>query len=134
MLRCSRCWNHLNVLARAIRQWTLPLFLCSLRSRQSRTRCILSASALPPGWDEFGYAEFDSDGRRNWFHISGNLHCLRNAGREWQRVNGKFLSSLDFVHSIVDRRIFYRHGASGIFYIICFYVDDCWTYCEDDAE
>ena len=86
---------------------------------------------VPPGWDEFGYPEFGADGRRNWFHLRGNLPGLRNAGREWQRVNDEFLLHLGFVQSIVDRRIFYRHDPNDCLFIICVYVDDYWTYCED---
>ena len=42
---------------------------------------------VPPAWDDFGFPEFGPDGRRNWFHLCGNLPGLRNASLEWQRVN-----------------------------------------------
>jgi hypothetical protein len=89
---------------------------------------------VPPGWEDFGYPEFGSDGRRNWFHLCGNLPGLRNAGLEWQRVNDDFLLGLGFTQSIVDRRIFFRPGAAGTLFLICVYVDDYWTFCEDDSE
>ena len=89
---------------------------------------------VPPGWDEFGYPEFGADGRRNWFHLCGNLPGLRNAGLEWQRVNDEFLTGQGFSQSIVDRRIFYRLRDDGKLFLICVYVDDYWTFCEDDDE
>jgi hypothetical protein len=89
---------------------------------------------VPPGWEEFGYPEFGTDGRRNWFHLCGNLPGLRNAGLEWQRVNDEFLLGQGFSQSIVDRRVFYRLRDDGKLFLICVYVDDYWTFCEDDAE
>ena len=89
---------------------------------------------VPPAWEDFGFPEFGPDGRRNWFHLCGNLPGLRNAGLEWQRVNDDFLLGLGFTQSIVDRRIFFRFGPNDTVFIICVYVDDYWTFCECDTE
>ena len=38
---------------------------------------------VPAGWGEFGYDQYDADGNRNWFEITGNVPGLRDAGRMW---------------------------------------------------
>ena len=63
----------------------------------------------------------------------GNTPGLRDAGREFAKVYDAFLFEHGFQQSIVERRLFYRHGTGGLA-VICVYVDDNWTYFEDDAE
>jgi len=87
---------------------------------------------VPAGWEDLGYPE-RTDGRRNFFEVVGNTPGLRDAGREFAKVYDAFLFAEGFVQSIVERRLFYRHLPTGLA-VVCVYVDDNWTYFEDDAE
>jgi hypothetical protein len=91
---------------------------------------------VPAGWDEFGYKQYANDGSRNWFEITGNVPGLRDAGRVWAADCDAFLLGEGFTQSIVDRRVFVKQltaiGGECLF-IVAVYVDDYWTYCEDDT-
>ena len=55
----------------------------------------------------------------------------------WAADCDAFLLGEGFVQSIVDRRVFIKQLApevGGKLFVIGVYVDDYWTYCEDDAE
>ena len=91
---------------------------------------------VPAAWDEFGYQQFDGNGARNWFEITGNVPGLRDAGRVWAADCDAFLLGEGFVQSIVDRRVFIRQLSptpGDKLFVVGVYVDDYWTYCEDDA-
>ena len=91
---------------------------------------------IPQGWVEFGCPAFGADGSRNWFEITGNVPGLRDAGRIWAADCDAFLAGEGFVQSIVDRRVFIKQlgaRAGDKIFVIGVYVDDYWTYCEDDA-
>jgi hypothetical protein len=90
---------------------------------------------VPAGWGDFGYHQYDGNGDRNWFEITGNVPGLRDAGRVWAADCDAFLLAEGFTQSIVDRRVFVKQltakGGECLF-IVAVYVDDYWTYCEDD--
>ena len=91
---------------------------------------------IPAGWDKFGCPAVGKDGTRNWFEITGNVPGLRDAGRVWAADCDAFLLGEGFVQSIVDRRVFIKQlGAftGDKIFVIGVYVDDYWTYCEDDV-
>jgi hypothetical protein len=61
---------------------------------------------------------------------------LRDAGRVWAADCDAFLLAEGFVQSIVDRRLFIKQLTSTpgeLLFIVGVYVDDYWTYCEDDT-
>jgi hypothetical protein len=73
---------------------------------------------------------------RTEFEITGNVPGLRDAGRVWAADCDAFLLGEGFVQSIVDRRVFIKQlGAftGDKIFVIGVYVDDYWTYCEDDV-
>ena len=91
---------------------------------------------IPAGWDKFGCPASGEDGSRNWFEITGNVPGLRDAGRVWAADCDTFLLGERFVKSIMDRRVIIKQlGAftGDTLFIIGVYVDDYWTYCEDDV-
>ena len=91
---------------------------------------------VPEGWDVFGYYARAADGSRNWFEVMGNVPGLRDAGRVWAADNDDFLLGEGFVQSVVDRRVFIKQLSSTPgekLFVVGVYVDDYWTYCEDDA-
>ena len=91
---------------------------------------------VPVGWADFGCPERNADGERNWFEITGNVPGLRDAGRVWAADCDAFLLGEGFVKSIVDRRVFIKQlgpERGDKLFVIGVYVDDYWTYCEDDA-
>ena len=57
---------------------------------------------------------------------------LRDAGRVWAKDCDDFLAAEGFKASIVDRRIFIKHLAGEKLFVVGAYIDDYWTYCEDD--
>ena len=60
----------------------------------------------------------------------------RDAGRVWAADCDAFLLGEGFVQSIVDRSVFIKQlGAFTCdkIFVIGVYVDDYWTYCEDDV-
>jgi hypothetical protein len=90
---------------------------------------------VPMGWGAFGYDPVAEDGSRNWFEITGNVPGLRDAGRVWGADCDEFLLGEGFVQSIVDRRLFIKQlgpKPGDKLFVIGVYVDDYWTYCEDD--
>ena len=92
---------------------------------------------VPEGWDVFGYYARAADGSRNWFEVTGNVPGLWDAGRVWAADNDDFLLGEGFVQSVVDRRVFIKQLSSTPgekLFIVGVYVDDYWTYCEDDAS
>ena len=88
---------------------------------------------VPLGWDALGYPSH-TGGLRNYFNAVGNAPGLRDAGRAFYLVYAAWLADNGFKQSIVERCLFYRHSPSGALAIICVYVDDNWTYFEDDSE
>jgi len=91
---------------------------------------------VPLGWGAFGYEPYAGDGTRNWFEITGNVPGLRDAGRIWMKDCDDFLLGEGFVQSIVDRRMFIKQlgkKPGDKLFVVGVYVDDYWTYCEDDA-
>jgi hypothetical protein len=90
---------------------------------------------VPAGWDAFGYRSHADDGSRNWFEVTGNVPGLRDAGRIWGEDCDDFLLGEGFVQSVVDRRVFIKQLSptpGEALFIVGVYVDDYWTYCEDD--
>ena len=90
---------------------------------------------VPEGWDVLGYETRARDGTRNWFEITGNVPGLRDAGRTWALDCDSFLLAEGFVQSVVDRRVFIKQLSpipGETLFIVGVYVDDYWTYCEDD--
>jgi hypothetical protein len=90
---------------------------------------------VPEGWDVLGYETRARDGTRNWFEITGNVPGLRDAGRTWALNCDSFLLAEGFVQSVVDRRVFIKQLSpipGETLFIVGVYVDDYWTYCEDD--
>jgi hypothetical protein len=90
---------------------------------------------VPAGWDTFRYRYHADDGSRNWFEVTGNVPGLRDAGRIWGEDCDDFLLGEGFVQSVVDRRVFIKQLSptpGETLSIIGVYVDDYWTYCEDD--
>ena len=88
------------------------------------------------GWDVFGYKTHADGGSRKWFKVSGNVPGLRDAGRVWAADCDEFLMSKGFVQSVVNRRVLIKQlspVAGEKRFVIGVYVDDYWTYCEDDA-
>jgi len=86
---------------------------------------------VPAGWDELGYPPVTNN-MRNWFQVSGNIPGLRDAGRIWEIEYDSFLLGYGFEQSIVDRRVFVLHLPHNKLFIIAVYVDDNWTFCDDD--
>jgi hypothetical protein len=82
-----------------------------------------------------GYHARADDGSRNWFEITGNVPGLRDAGRTWGADCDAFLLAEGFVQSVMDRRVFIKQLSpipGETLFIVGVYVDDYWTYCEDD--
>ena len=93
---------------------------------------------VPPGWDIFGYPEYDEVGKRNYFRVVGNVPGRQDAGVIWQDEYDGWLKGQGFSQSIVDRRVFYKailrvDGGTGLF-VIGVFVDDNWIHCECTAE
>ena len=90
---------------------------------------------VPEGWEFMGYRSRADDGSRNWFEITGNVPGLRDAGRTWGADCDAFLLAEGFIQSIMDRRVFIKQLTpipGETLFIVGVYVDDYWTYCEDD--
>jgi len=89
---------------------------------------------VPPGFAQFGFPEFDSNGNRNYFAITGNLPGRQDAGLIWQECNDEFLRGFGFTQSEVDRRCFiFTDPISGGTIIICIHVDDSFIWCSDEV-
>jgi hypothetical protein len=65
---------------------------------------------VPPGWEEFGYAQFSASGERMLFYISGNMPGRRDGGLIWDREYTPFLVDFGMTQCLTDRRLFYMRG------------------------
>mmetsp|Transcript_4068 Transcript_4068/g.9683 ORF Transcript_4068/g.9683 Transcript_4068/m.9683 type:complete len:381 (-) Transcript_4068:53-1195(-) len=57
--------------------------------------------------------------------VVGSVPGLQNAGVIWAEESTAFLLGFGLTQSIVDRRLFYLHGKSGLLLVVGTSVDDC---------
>ena len=62
---------------------------------------------IPDGWEEFGYHKKDpTTGEMMLIWVPGNCPGRQEAGAGWNAENSKFMTSVGFQKSIVDRQLF----------------------------
>jgi hypothetical protein len=79
---------------------------------------------VPSGLEHFGYAD-RVNGMKYLLKIVGNVPGRQDAGVIWGKAYDEFLKAdCGLEQSIVDRRLYYKHGPNGELTLVCVYVDD----------
>jgi len=79
---------------------------------------------VPAGWEEFGFAQFDERGDKQYFEVVGNMPGRQDAGRVWAKAYSEKLEQWGFKASIVDTRLFYKADSEGKLMLVGVFVDD----------
>ena len=79
---------------------------------------------IPRGLEQFGYAD-RVNGMKYLLKIVGNVPGRQDAGVIWGKAYDEFLKAdCGLEQSIVDRRLYYKHGPGRALTLVCVYVDD----------
>jgi len=79
---------------------------------------------IPRGLEHFGYAE-RVNGMKYLLKIVGNVPGRQDAGVIWGKAYDEFLTKdCGLTQSIVDRRLYYKHGPNRELTLVCVFVDD----------